>query len=59
MRPFTELEMCYFAALCEGLRLINVKARERGQRIFRIEPYPLQAYVAAKGKIIANLNHAQ
>jgi hypothetical protein len=59
MRPFTDLEMCYFAALCEGLRIIDLKARQRRCPIFRIEPVPLQAYVATKGKIIANLNRAK
>ncbi len=59
MRPFTDLEMCYFAALCEGLRIVDLKARQQGRRLFRIEPVPLQLYVAAKGKMIASLNNAQ
>lgn len=29
----TPFEMCYFAALCHGLRLINEKANERGETV--------------------------
>ena len=46
--------MCYFAALIEGLRLIDAKAAERpGIDVTRIDYDPLIHYVQVKGSQIA------
>lgn len=51
----TPVESCYFAALCEGLRLIDEKSGGLATTVRLPEHYgtALQQFVCNKGKIIA------
>jgi hypothetical protein len=49
----SEIGICYFAALIEGLRLINAKAAERKLDVSRLDYSPLIHYVRVKGDQIA------
>ncbi len=62
---FTELNLCYFAALCGALQVIDDKARSKG--VFRIDPVTghvspslnmpaIERYVAIVGDRIAKAN---
>ena len=50
----TEIGMCYFAALIEGLRLINEHAKDRRDLAEHFDAGALVHYVQVKGQRIAH-----
>lgn len=45
----SDKELCYFAALIHGLRLINEKEAEKGIRLHSVDALPLIIYVSKMG----------